>query len=161
MRVFTAHRRRLRRKARRPRTAAPAPTPMDPQEAAQMLDAEIRREREAKSDQRLRGIERELSQDRRSRQAGAASVLAFFIPGLGHIYAGSLVTGLLVMFFLTPVAVVATFVGPFVLFGAAEVARKDPSGGLVVAAIGLAMFLAAPAVWVAQILDARSSAARS
>ncbi len=93
------------------------------------------------------------------KSGGVAAVLAVLIPGLGHIYAGRLVPGLLYLFGLP----VGMFVATIVVAGAGFAAGAAAGGEAgAVAGYGggiLFMWLVGFAVYVWQIVDAYSSCA--
>jgi hypothetical protein len=102
--------------------------------------------------------------DNRGRRArgngkgGMAAVLSFFIPGLGHLYAGRILTGLGIMGSF-PVALLLIWgVGPAAIYGTA-----DPQGGGNAARglLALALFFGLPVLlWVGQIYLAYLAAER-
>jgi amino acid transporter len=84
---------------------------------------------------------------------GIAAILSLFIPGLGQIYCGRVLRGLLWMIFLpvlTAVVIALTFFGSLISF----------FGGLVIPSLGLgAIAIFFPVVmWVINIFDASSCA---
>lgn len=84
---------------------------------------------------------------------GTAAVLAFFVPGLGHIYCGKIAFGLGYMASVPVVFFLGTLLG---VAGAV----KSGTGAAGVGGTFVAAYAGAIAIWVWQIVDAYNSASK-